>query len=62
LRRVVARGGSPAFSPDGRWLAFVAERGGNQELYKARSDGSGRVQLTNTYGITESAPSWQRSP
>jgi Tol biopolymer transport system component len=62
LRRVVALGGSPAFSPDGRWLAFVAERGGNQELYKARADGSGAVQLTNTYGITESAPSWQRAP
>lgn len=62
LRRLVQQGGSPAFSPDGRWLAFVAERGGNQELYKARADGSGAVQLTNTYGITESAPSWQRAP
>jgi Tol biopolymer transport system component len=62
LHRVVAQGGSPAFSPDGRWLAFVAERNGNQELYKARANGSGLVQLTNTYGITESAPSWQRVP
>jgi TolB protein len=52
----------PAFSPDGRWLAFVAERGGNQELYKARANGSGTLQLTNTYGIAESAPSWQRTP
>ena len=62
LRRIVAEGGSPAFSPDGRWLAFVAERGGNQELFRARSNGGGAVQLTNTYGITESAPAWQRAP
>jgi TolB protein len=62
LHRVVAQGGSPAFSPDGRWLAFVAERNGNQELYWARANGSGLVQLTNTYGIAESAPGWQRMP
>jgi TolB protein len=62
LHRVVEQGGSPAFSPDGRWLAFVEERNGNQELYKARANGSGLVQLTNTYGITESAPGWQRMP
>jgi len=59
LRRVVAGGGSPAYSPDGKWLAFVQERDGNQELYKVRADGSGTVQLTNTYGIVESAPAWQ---
>jgi len=48
LRRVTARAGDPAFSPDGRWLAFVAERNGNQELYKVRASGHGMAQLTNT--------------
>jgi TolB protein len=62
LRRVVAGGGSPAFSPDGRWVAFVWERDGNQELYKVRATGGGLVRLTNTYGITEAAPGWQRGP
>ncbi|HEY2939975.1 MAG TPA: hypothetical protein VGJ27_09185 [Gaiellaceae bacterium] len=62
LRRVTARGGDPAFSPDGHWVAFVAERNGNQELYKVRANGRGIVQLTNTYGITEAAPRWQRAP
>jgi Tol biopolymer transport system component len=62
LRHITARGGDPAFSPDGRWLAFVAERNGNQELYKVRANGRGMVQLTNTYGITEAAPRWQRAP
>jgi Tol biopolymer transport system component len=62
LRRLTNRGGDPAFSPDGRWLAFVAERNGNQELYKIRTNGRGMVQLTNTYGIAEGAPEWQRAP
>jgi len=61
LRRVTHGGGDPAFSPDGRWLAFVQERNGNQELYKVRTNGRGLVQLTNTYGIAEGAPAWQRA-
>ncbi len=62
LRRVVAVGGSPAFAPDGRWLAFIWNRDGNLELYKARVGGGEPIQLTNTYGITESTPRWQRAP
>ena len=62
LRRITSRGGDPAFSPDGLWLAFVAEHNGNQELYKVRANGRGMVQLTTTYGITEAAPRWQRVP
>jgi TolB protein len=62
LRRVVPEGGDPVFSPDGRWLAFVEQRDGNQELYKVRADGTGAAQLTNTYGIAEAAPDWQRAP
>jgi Tol biopolymer transport system component len=61
LRRLIASGGSPVFSPDGRWLAFARLRNGNQELYKVRTNGRGLVQLTNTYGITESSPGWQRA-
>lgn len=60
LRRVTSSGGDPAFSPDGRWVAFVRLRNGNQELYKVRANGRGLTQLTNTYGITEAAPAWQR--
>jgi Tol biopolymer transport system component len=61
LRRLIVSGGSPVFSPDGRWLAFARLRNANQELYKVRTNGRGLVQLTNTYGITESSPGWQRA-
>ena len=60
LRHVTSVGGDPAFSPDGRWLAFVRLRNGNQELWKVRTNGRALTQLTNTYGITEAAPAWQR--
>jgi Tol biopolymer transport system component len=61
LRHVTGVGGDPAFSPDGRWLAFVQLRNGNQELFKVRAGGGRPIQLTNTYGVTEAAPDWQRS-
>jgi pimeloyl-ACP methyl ester carboxylesterase len=61
LHRITGVGGDPAFSADGRWLAFTWPRNGNQELYKVRSSGRGVVQLTNTYGITEGSPGWQRA-
>jgi TolB protein len=61
LRHVTADGGQPAYSPDGRWIAYVRLRNSNQELYRVRANGRGIVQLTNTYGITEASPAWQRA-
>jgi TolB protein len=61
LHRMLAVGGDPTFSPDGRSIAFVQLRDGNQELYLASASGNNVTQLTNTYGITEAAPAWRRA-
>lgn len=38
----------PAFSPDGRWIAFVRpNRNRDERIYKMRSDGSGVRRLTH---------------
>jgi eukaryotic-like serine/threonine-protein kinase len=34
-------------SPDGRWLAFDSDRGGNQHIYRRRLDGGDVEQLTS---------------
>ncbi len=48
----------PAFSPDGRWVAFTAGRqSGDFDLYVARADGSEVRKLTSQAG-DEYLPSW----
>jgi TolB protein len=41
---------TPAWSRDGRYLAFVSTRDGNAELYLARADGSRPTRLTHADG------------
>jgi hypothetical protein len=44
-------GGTPAWSPDGRTIAFKGRRDGNTEIYVVNADGSGQRRLTsNTAG------------
>jgi Tol biopolymer transport system component len=69
VRLVTGDGQDPAWSPDGRWIAFVSHRGGrgrscgedgcyrNGELDLIRPDGSGRRRLTRT-PAGEGTPSW----
>jgi serine/threonine-protein kinase len=50
---------APAFSPDGRWLAYVSDESGRVEVYVRPSQGAGEKYLiSNGGGLT---PVWARS-
>ncbi len=53
----VWKDGSPAWSPDGRRIAFYSERDGNPDIYVMSADGSGVRRLTSTKA-DEGYPSW----
>ena len=40
----------PAWSPDGRMIAFISTRDGNYEIYLMNADGSGQTNLTHNPG------------
>lgn len=35
-----------AWSPDGKWIAYISDKTGNDEIYLIKPDGSGKMQLT----------------
>ena len=47
----------PAWSPDGRLLAFVSNRDGNLEIYVAQLDGGSKVNMTRNPAI-DNFPAW----
>jgi tricorn protease len=50
---------SVAWSPDGRWIAYVSDRTGEEEIYIAPQDGLGREQqITSGYKGFKFAPAW----
>lgn len=69
-RVLLKRAADPAFSPNGKRIAFVSDRDRNgelcvgercffgAELYVARADGSGSDRLTRTKALNEASPSW----
>jgi Tol biopolymer transport system component len=52
------REGAPAFSPDGRYFAYVSDASGQNEIYVRPSQGSGHEVLVSSSGGTE--PLWPR--
>lgn len=58
-RLLAPRAADPAWSPDGRRLAYVAPGlGGAADLFVVDADGTNRGRLTWTDGVDESSPSW----
>ena len=47
----------PAWSPDGRWLAYLSDATGEYELYVAPADGSGEARR-----LTSGSDSWLMAP
>ncbi|HCK65698.1 MAG TPA: hypothetical protein DHW49_05485 [Anaerolineae bacterium] len=48
----------PVWSPDGDWIAFYSDCDGERNIYKIRTDGSDRTQLTYTSGANSWFPAW----
>ncbi len=47
----------PRWSPDGKWIAFLSQRGGFDDLWLVGTDGNGLRQLTKL-GYDVSEPAW----
>jgi TolB protein len=48
----------PAWSPDGKMIAFVSNRDGNCEVYVMDADGKNQRRLTNNPAGNNLCPSW----
>ncbi|MEJ6011401.1 amidohydrolase family protein [Novosphingobium aquae] len=49
----------PTFSPDGKWIAYVSDRTGGDNVWIARADGSGARRITeDDDGAVRTSPEW----
>lgn len=55
----VAFESQPLHSPDGRWITFVSDRGGNENIWIAKANGGGLKQLSFLDDNSEfTSPAW----
>jgi hypothetical protein len=55
--RPIARGASPRFSHDGRWIVFTRKHGARSDVWLMRADGSARRAITSSPLDDEEYPS-----
>jgi Tol biopolymer transport system component len=48
----------PRYSPDGRWIAYVTDRDGSDNIWVVRADGTGPRQVTRTEWLGYVSPEW----
>ena len=48
----------PKFSPDGKWIAFLSDRDGNENVWTMRADGSDAKQISKDASGEFASPSW----
>ena len=48
----------PRFSPDGKWIAFLSDRDGNENVWMMRADGSDPKQISKDASGEFASPSW----
>jgi Tol biopolymer transport system component len=50
---------NPAYSPDGRFIAFASDQDGDLEIFRTKANGKRQVQLTDNAAADDN-PDWQR--
>jgi hypothetical protein len=58
LRVVAKNASSPAISPDGRRLAYLAPGSGSTQVFVANADGSGGRNVSSLSGLDAQHPAW----
>jgi Tol biopolymer transport system component len=48
----------PRYSPDGRWIAYVSDQGGAENVWISRPDGTEAKQLSQDEEVEFASPSW----
>ena len=58
LTRQPGSGRAPAYSPDGKRIAFLSDRGGTMRLWIMNANGSGAHAVSSTKAAPNSRPAW----
>jgi tricorn protease len=48
----------PNWSPDGKWIAYISDKSGNDEIYIMKPDGNDEVQLTSNGNFYRYSVKW----